>query len=260
MKRILWLAFACALIGAAAAAADTIGAQLTLYPASQGQQTQASWTAQEGEPDRTGEANQAVLLERDTTEAGTSAAAHIRGLEGVPVNFLVSLSFDYRVADGVCNVTDPRWALFIQGKSGRHYLINLGCATMSPAAAQSPGWLRRRALQPFIRAAIMMQNRKFFTDIINGNLEGLSLVFDRSVGHVFVDDVIVRARGLPSGIWTYAGDNGNGLPASPDFTADELAMIAASLPDEALWDEADVLASITPEEQAMIDEANAATD
>ena len=41
---------------------------------------------------------------------------------------------------------------------------------------------------------------------------------------------------------------------------DELASIAAPLAAEALWDEADVLASITPEEQALIDESNAATD
>ena len=37
-------------------------------------------------------------------------------------------------------------------------------------------------------------------------------------------------------------------------------MIAAPLAEEALWDEADVLASITPEEQALIGEAAATTD
>jgi hypothetical protein len=37
-------------------------------------------------------------------------------------------------------------------------------------------------------------------------------------------------------------------------------MIAAPLAEEALWDEADVLASITPEEQALIDEAATTTD
>ena len=39
---------------------------------------------------------------------------------------------------------------------------------------------------------------------------------------------------------------------------EQLTMLAAPLADEALWDEADVLGSITPEEQALIDEANSA--
>ncbi len=36
-------------------------------------------------------------------------------------------------------------------------------------------------------------------------------------------------------------------------------MIAAPVPAEALWDEVDVFGSITPEEQAMIDDAAAAS-
>jgi hypothetical protein len=61
-------------------------------------------------------------------------------------------------------------------------------------------------------------------------------------------------------VWTYGGDNGTGVPGGPaDFSADESALLAAPLADEAaLWDEADILASITPEEQALIDEANSA--
>jgi hypothetical protein len=60
-------------------------------------------------------------------------------------------------------------------------------------------------------------------------------------------------------VWTYAGDNANGVPGGPaDFTADEQSMLAAPLPAEALWDEADVLASVTPEEQAQIDDSNTA--
>jgi hypothetical protein len=43
-----------------------------------------------------------------------------------------------------------------------------------------------------------------------------------------------------------------------DFSAEELTLLAAPLADEALWDEPYVLASITPQEQALIDEANAA--
>ena len=82
----------------------------------------------------------------------------------------------------------------------------------------------------------------------------------RSHGATYLDNILVRTR-TATKRWTFAGDNGNGVPGGPaDFTAEESAMIAAPLVDEALWDEADVLASITPEDQALIDESNAATD
>jgi hypothetical protein len=97
-------------------------------------------------------------------------------------------------------------------------------------------------------------------DALAGTIGDLALVVDRSKGAVYLDNITVRTSTLGK-VWTYAGDNGNGVPGTPpDFSAEEAAMIAAPLPDEALWDEADVLASIAPDEQALIDESNAATD
>jgi hypothetical protein len=112
-----------------------------------------------------------------------------------------------------------------------------------------------------IQAAIVTQlGTKFAQDALNGTVDDLALVVDRSQGVAYLDNILVRARGATK-LWTFAGDNGNGVPGGPaDFTAEESAMIAAPLVDAALWDEADVLASITPEEQALIDESNAATD
>jgi hypothetical protein len=71
----------------------------------------AAWRAQEGEADAAGAANQAILLEKDVAAPGTSAAAHVIGLEGQTVRVL-TLAYEYRAKDGRCTVTDPRWALF----------------------------------------------------------------------------------------------------------------------------------------------------
>jgi hypothetical protein len=96
-------------------------------------------------------------------------------------------------------------------------------------------------------------------DALGGTVGDLALVVDRSKGAVYLDNVAVRTL-TATKVWTCAGDNGNGAQGAPaDFPADETAMMAAPLAQEALWDEADVLASITPEEQALIDEVVAAT-
>jgi hypothetical protein len=74
--------------------------------------------------------------------------------------------------------------------------------------------------------------------------------------------VVIGDPATATEAWTYAGDNGSGVPggAPSALSADELASITAPLAAEALWDEADVVASITPDEQAMIDASTTATD
>src|SRR5205085_8328345 len=117
-------ALASAFVLVAAAAADTTGDVLTLYPVGGGQDTYAAWKAQEGRPDSQGTANQALYLQH---LSAAPAAAHVRGLEGTKVTLLASLSYEHRVP-GTCTKTDPRWTIFIRGKSSKEYLVNLGCA------------------------------------------------------------------------------------------------------------------------------------
>ena len=207
MRRItLALAAACALVLVTAAGATDDG--LWLFPSSHGSGTIAAWRAQQGETDVQGSANQAILLEKDTTATDTSAAAHVIGLEGVPVSRLGSFSYDYRVKDGVCTVTDPRWALFVTGQSGRQYVVNLGCKTSFTSSGAEAGWLRKTGTQPLIRAEVMRKGR---SDAMNGQVSGVALVFDHAVGHVYVDNIRVQVKG-PGNLWTYAGDNGGTNP------------------------------------------------
>ena len=248
---------ALALAIAATAAADTTGTVLTLQPVSHGAQTQASWQAQQGRTDSQGNADQALVLEAPGTP-DTSGAALVRGLDGVRVRDLQSLSYQHRVP-ATCSKTDPRWTVFIKGRGAKTYLINLGCGVTPARPTDDPHWIERVFSQSLIQAEIIRQApRGSASDALAGTIEQLALVVDRTKGAAYLDNISVRARTVRK-VWTYAGDNGAGIPGAPaDFSADELTLLAAPLADEALWDEADVLASITPEEQALIDEANAA--
>jgi hypothetical protein len=239
-------ALASAFVLVAAAAADTTGDVLTLYPVGGGANTYAAWTAQEGRPDSQGTANQALYLQH---LSNAPAAAHVRGLEGTNVTLLVSLSYEHRVP-GTCSRTDPRWTIFIRGKSGKEYLVNLGCALTPGRPTDDPRWIQRTFTQPVIRAEIMRQTGK--TDALAGKIEGLALVMDRSQGSVFLDNVRVVSKTAQK-TWTYAGDNGNGVPgAPPSFTAEQSALLAAPIPDDSQFDEDVVMPSLTPDEQAAI--------
>jgi hypothetical protein len=240
------LATAFVLVGMAAA--DTTGNVLTLYPAGSGANTYAAWKAQEGRPDSTGTANQALYLQNLTPAPNTAAAAHVTGFGGTPVTSLVSLSYEHRVP-GLCSKTDPRWTLFIRGKSGRQYVINLGCALTPGRATTDPRWVQRIFTQPVIRAEVLRQPKG--TDALAGTITGLALVVDRTSGSVYLDNVAVRSK-TASKTWTYAGDNGNVSATTPSFSAEQYTLMAAPIPADSQFDEDVLMPSLTPDEQAAI--------
>jgi hypothetical protein len=247
-------ALALGLVLAGAAAADTTGDVLTLFPVGGGSSTYAAWKAQEGRPDSQGMANQALYLQNLTPAPNTAAAAHVLGLENTPVTALVSLAYEHRIP-GTCTRTDPRWALFIRGKSSKEYLVNLGCALTPGRPTTDPHWVQRVFTQPVIRAEILRQlGPKFGTDALAGRIARLALVMDRSNGFVYLDNIAVRSK-IASKTWTYAGDNGNGIPGSPspDFSAEEYTLLAQPIAaDDPQFDEDVLMPSLTAEEQAAI--------
>ena len=241
-------ALASAFVLVAAAAADTTGDVLTLYPVGGGADTYAAWKAQEGRPDSQGTANQALYLQH---LSNGPAAAHVRGLEGTKVTLLASLAYEHRVP-GTCTRTDPRWTLFIRGKSGKEYLVNLGCSLTPGQPTDDPRWIRRCFAQPVIRAEIMRQTRTK-EDALAGTIEGLALVMDRSQGSVYLDNIHVVSKTAQK-TWTYAGDNGNGVPGAPTpaFTAEQSALLAQPIPTDSQFDEDVLMPSLTADEQAAI--------
>ena len=54
--------------------------------------------------------------------------------------------------------------------------------------------------------------------------------------------------------WTYAGENGNGVPGAPApaFSAEQTALLAAPIADDPQFDEDVIMPSLTAEEQAAI--------
>lgn len=242
------IALTFAFVGVAAAATTEDG--LTLYPVGGGQETYAAWTAQEGRPDSSGSADQALYLQNLTGAGDTAAAARVRGFEGHPVTFLISIAYEHH-RRSTCTKTDPRWTLFIRGKDGKRDIVTFGCAVTPAQATSDPNWVRRTASQPFIRAEITKQAGK---DALAGTIDGLAFLLDRSNGEVFADNIAIRSRSA-SKTWTFAGDNGNGTPGAPSsFSDEDRALLAAEIPAAALLDEPELMASLTPEEQAAIAE------
>ena len=240
-------ALASAFVLAGVAAADTTGDVLTLYPVGGGADTYAAWKSQEGRPDSQGTANQALYLQHLSS---MPAAAHVQGLQGTRVTLLASLSYEHRVP-GTCTRTDPRWTIFIRGKSGREYLVNLGCALTPGRPTADPHWIQRFFTQAVIRAEILRQTRT--TDALAGRIDGLALVMDRSQGSVFLDNVRVVSK-IAQKTWTYAGDNGNGVPGAPApaFTAEQSTLLAQPIPTDSQFDEDVLMPSLTADEQAAI--------
>jgi hypothetical protein len=246
LKRIISaLVATCALALVSAAGATDDG--LWLFPASHGSGTVASWTAQTGEADYQGSANQAILLKKDVAAPDASAAAHLIGFEGQPVRVLV-LAYEHRVK-GVCTATDPRWALFVRGRSGRQYEVNLGCKVAPASPGAEPGWIRRTFSRSFISAEVL---RKGGSDALNGQVAGLALVFDHAIGQVYVDNIHAQAR--IANTWTFAGDNGGANPpgGAPAFSAEQTALLAAPLTSDEQLAQDELFATLTAEEWAQV--------
>jgi hypothetical protein len=241
-------ALALVLVGVSAAA--TAGDLLTLYPAGGGKDTYASWKANEGRPDSSGSANQALYLQNLTGTPDTAAAAHVRGFEGTEVRHLVSIGYEHR-RDSTCTKTDARWTLFIRGRSGKRYLVTLGCAVTLPRPTGDPDWIGRSYSQPLIRAEVLEQRG---SDAYAGTIEGLAFVMDRANGDFIADNLSVRSR-FAAKVWSFAGDNANGIPgAPPSFSDEDRALLAEDIPAVAFLDEAELMALLSPEAQATIAE------
>jgi hypothetical protein len=242
------VAAAAALIVILFAPASAYALDLRLHPIAQNGFDRASWVAQIGELDATGAAAQGFLLTKDAASANGSAAV-VRGLEGVPVRYLTGLAYDYR-QDGRCTKVDPRWTLFIEGKSGKSYAVNLGCAVSAASPSATPGWIRRTASESFIRLEVL---RKGGSDAFAGTLTGVALALGQTPGSTVVDNVQVATR-LGSRVWTSAADNGQDPAGTDAFGSDQLALLAQPFSLDELTYVDDLLAAATAEEWAAIQE------
>jgi hypothetical protein len=182
---------------------------------------------------------------------GNGSAAIVHGVEGVPVRYVTSLSYEYR-KDGRCSKTDPRWTLFIQEHSGRQYV---GCGVSAVSQGSEPGWVKRTAAQAFLRLEVL---RKGGTDAFEGTLTGLALAYAQTVGSILVDNISVATK-LGSRTWTWAADNGNAPTAANAFTVDQVALLRQPFWVDELTFVDDLMASATADELAAIADADTAS-
>jgi hypothetical protein len=239
---IMGAALACALALAPTALADNV----VLFPNSFGAHTIASWRAHEGQPDTTGNASQALWLQKD--EGGTTdfAAATVNGLEGQKAQALIGLEWERRV-DGDCNKLAPRWTLVVRGASGRQYLVRFGCAQSVHSPGSAPNWIRDTNPQALIRTRLLQAGGK---DAIVGTIVSLGIVYDLrgKPGYTVLDNIKVGSRASKY-VWTCAADNAATIFAPSKFDADDLSVNPLS--DSELLTLDEIWPTMTAEDQAI---------
>jgi hypothetical protein len=235
-------ACACALALAPTALADNV----VLFPNSFGAHTVAAWRAQQGQPDTTGNARQALWLQKD--EGGTTnfAAATVNGLEGQKAQALIGLEWERRV-DGDCNKLAPRWTLGVRGASGKQFLVRFGCAQSVHSPGSAPNWIRDTNPQALIRTRLLQAGGK---DALAGTIVSLGIVYDLrgKPGYTVLDDIKVGSRASKY-VWTCAADNAATIFAPSKFAADDLSVNPLS--DSELLTLDEIWPTMTAEDQAI---------
>ncbi|HEV3473053.1 MAG TPA: hypothetical protein VG408_07620, partial [Actinomycetota bacterium] len=134
------LALSFLVLAGTAAVADASG--LRLHPSGFGKHSYASWKANEGLPDSTGSANEALYLQKGD-DAFSGALVFVRGFEGRPVSELTAptseLSWAHR-DDGRCD-SSPFWGIRITTPSGARHSVRLSCGS-AIHSIESAGWTR----------------------------------------------------------------------------------------------------------------------
>jgi hypothetical protein len=229
---------------------SAIAGSLTLHPSGFGEKSRANWKAGAGLPDSTGNANQALYMQKMvTTPTNAAGVVLIKGLEGQPASAITGLSWDHRI-DGHCGAGAPRWNIGIRDALGNNSVVFLGCnaATHTPVTAQ-PRWCHDKQPAPLLAATSTIRYLAIIFDEGNDtpNPPPTGCGQEQFVGgFIYLDNITVELNGEPH-IWTSASDNGN-KAYSPSFgasvayadelvpAADILALLQDVVPGVALTD------------------------
>jgi hypothetical protein len=214
------LALSLLIILAASASAGTF----TLHPSGFGEHSYAAWKAMEGQPDSTGNKDQALYFQKDTpTPTFAAGVAVFKGFSGLPASSITGLQWDHRI-DGHCGAGAPRWNVGLNLVGGGTTTVFLGCAAAAHAPVLGePDWIRDT--QPAAAALAAFPG---------ATIRSLAIVYDEGDDFgfpcpdpgnscVFLDNITVEVNGVAH-TWTSASDNGNGgtTTANTTLTADEL--------------------------------------
>jgi len=211
MRRKLALLAALAATLLTLAPAPASAGQITLHPSGFGEHSYAAWKGQEGLPDSTGNKDQFLYFQKETsTTTFAAGVAVFKGVRGMSTADIVPLGFWYQ-ADGHCGAGAPRFNVRLEGVPGT---IFVGCAGMVTTDTniddQGDLWI----------------HKEFAGPLPPGTVASLAIVYDEGEefppGHVFLDNIEVGSH-----LWTSASDNGNGgtTTANTAVTATELEAI-----------------------------------
>jgi hypothetical protein len=232
--------------GLVLAGGASAGSSYNLHPSGFGTHSYAAWKAQQGTPDDTGNANQALYFQKMTEPSVTTFAAGvavITGVEGTPLSDLTGLSWWHR-EDGHCGAGAPRWNVVVQDTSGGRHTVFLGCiaAQHDETGVTTNGFGWCKDTQPSPATTIAGSAGKPVGDL---TIESLAIVFDEGTdtlnpppagcaqqgeapGFVYLDNIAVKV-GSTVHCWTNASDNGNtsstatcGPPAGTSTTGSTL--------------------------------------
>jgi hypothetical protein len=215
-----FVAASVAAVGLVLAGGAVAGSSYNLHPSGFGTHSYAAWKAQQGTPDDTGNANQALYFQKMTTTPTVAAGvAVVTGVEGLPASELTGLSWWHR-EDGHCGAGAPRWNIGVKDTSGNTHTVFLGCNAAQHAEAGSfsgHGWCMDTLPEGTIQSALGPNA---------ATITGLAIVFDEGNdtanpppapcnqetlapgGFVYLDNIEVDINGTAH-CWTNASDNGN---------------------------------------------------
>ena len=187
-----------------------LAGSLTLHPNGFGEHSYSAWKGGEGLPDSTGEKNQALYFQKNTSTATMAAGVAVfKGVEGLSTADLGDLSFFYGT-DGHCGGGAPRFNLRVEVSPGVRQTFFFACnSEMTPTG--------NTATAPNGRVFV---EKHTGLPLPAGTVISLSLVFDEGndVGRcndvpslvggescVYLDNITAANH-----VWTSASDNGNG--------------------------------------------------
>ena len=210
MKRICVIAVSVALATLLAMPASAASG-MKLHPSGFGTHSYASWKGDEGLQDFTGNKDQALYLQKQTTtETFAAGVAVFSGVAGSDTASLLPLAFDVR-SDGWCGAGAPRFNVRIQPTGttdpAMRQTVFIGCQAMTPGGTQT-------------YEGKTFQHRQYDGTLPSGTVVSLAIIFDEGTtydptgtgvqvplgpGKTWLDNIQVGSK-----IWSSASDNGGG--------------------------------------------------
>jgi hypothetical protein len=211
------IALALGALTLAAAGAAYAARTLTLHPSGFGEHSYAAWKADEGLPDSTGDAMQALYFQKLTeTFVFAAGIAEVQGAAGLTVSDITGLEWEHRT-DGWCGAGAPRWTIISEDAAGDRHVTHLGCAAAAHSPGSAPNWIRDTQPSPGAEPCVKLVPPFPTVSCAANTVLGLFIIFDEGTtiagaplgqGFVHLDNIKVTTSTTGVQVWTSAADNG----------------------------------------------------